>query len=257
MRIEVEREQGTTNAVVSFFDDAGVLARKEHRSIAADLIKAHRTRRALADVIAEGEGEKAAKRPRRAVLGPVADAPVAQDHTHEEFSYPVGEHEHEDKEHTHPHGHGEIVAVDDRLNRVEGDLAGEMIVLRKDLSVHGHDDKAALAHEHAAIEQQVANVASLVTGLRDRPLQTHDHPHQHEEFQGYEGQIKAIWTAILEMKRLVEGHAHPAVVHTHDMPKHEHEELAEHIAATERKANARILSTHEVGGKDRWVVEIL
>lgn len=264
MRIElVSRDDPMARYVV--YDDAGVELKQVSRDVSEEIAAARKRRKPLLDVLAEVEN---ITRPTKGMIESLsAAAPVAlttDEHTHVEFGdflRGMPDHEHGLEQHNHPHNHDALTAMAHLFGAHEQGQHDDLIEIRKQLGTHGHDEKAEIVHEHGGLTQRVENAETLLTGLRDRPVPTHDHPHQHDEFEAYEAQIKALWTAILEMKRLVEGHTHVWPVHVHDLAKHEHAEYSDaldaHVTATGLKTNARILSREEVAGKTRLIVEEL
>ena len=264
MRIElVSREDPMARYVV--YADDGAELKQVSRDVSEEIAESRKRRKPLLDVLAEVENitrPKARQNESLTAAFPVVLSP--DEHTHIEFGdflRGMPDHEHPLEQHTHPHNHDGLTALLRHFDEHEQGQHDDLVEIRKQLGTHGHDEKAEIVHEHAGLTQRVENAEVLLTGLRDRPVPSHNHPHQHDEFAAYEGQIKALWTAVMEMRRLIEGHAHPATVHTHEQVKHEHPEYSDaldaHVTATGLKTNARILSREEVAGKTRLIVEEL
>ena len=263
MRIDlVSREDPMARYVV--YADDGAELKQVSRDVSEEIAEARKRRKPLLDVLAEREN---ITRPRRqneslTAVGPVVLSP--DEHTHAEFGdflRGMPDHEHGLEQHNHPHSHDDLTALRTHFNTHEQGQHDDLVEIQKQLGTHSHGEKADIVHEHVGLTQRVENAETLLTGLRDRPVQQHDHPHNHDEFEGYEGQIKAIWTAISEIRRALEGHTHVWPVHAHEPVKHEHAEYSDaldaHVTATGLKTNARILSREEVAGKTRLIVEEL
>lgn len=252
MKIEIVSREGSQARYFVYGDDGAEL-KQVHREITADIAQARRQKRSLAAVIAESEGIE-----QPASVLPTATAPsrkgslIALEHTHAEFS-DVAEHAHPEYEHGHEHTHNDLESLLSNLAQKDAGLADALEALGRLLEAHRHP---AAVHPHPDLEAQLD---ALTTALGRSVKHEHHHehpPHSHEDLAERLGKIEQRLNLLsLEIK----SHPHPFIKHEHDDKPHGHHELAQaladHIAESDRRTNARILSREEVGGKTRLILE--
>ncbi|MGD9827086.1 MAG: hypothetical protein AB7E70_20400 [Hyphomicrobiaceae bacterium] len=265
MRIDLAERDGT-HLRYFLYDDAGNELRQVNRDCAREIEIASKQKRSLADVLLERESGERTKKQRRTALAPDRAAPVATNHTHEEFGWPVAEHEHPDlapREHEHPHSHDEIGDVDTKVTLLSNHVGETFKRLQGNLDGHGHFELARLNHGHPDLDAHLIQLDRLLRALQAAPAPEHTHPElvTLSVLQALVDRVTALEAETRALHGLLNGHGHPLPEHTHEGIAHDHPSLQraldEHIEASKRVTSARVLSRQEVNGTQRLVLEEL
>lgn len=256
-----------------WWDEQGV-EHQEDRDAFDEQVIARRRKVSLEVVLAEKHGARLAKERAVRVVPVKADAPVVKDHTHEEIVNPtIPEHGHEYASKDHPHdyaNHADISLLGFKLeqNSLEEAAAREAINRRLDEHEVSHSF-APLNHSHPAIEQRLDNLEILVTAIGEQVKRLSEakyapEKHGHGEMIVLEQAVAQLRRQLSDLDYQIEAQANKVAAHDHDRdyaPKHNHDgfamqaDLEAHIEESKRRTNARILSTEEVGGKKRIILE--
>ena len=244
-KITIRDRQGKMVRYV-VYDDDGHFLKSAHRDVSEEIAEAKRRKVSLVKVLAERERVKLAGPPPDAQEIPVlADAPVAADHTHEEFRQPVQEHDHSHRHdlpghehdlppHKHEHSHPLIPHAHDLEEHGHGLLGTRLELIERGLETALNRDLTDHEHEHSHPHKHEEEYQTLALGLVDLrrelaelrqlaearpPVPDHEHPlviHRHEAVDHSH--------PLMAHQHDVSAHSHEAVLpeHNHDVPPHEH-----------------------------------
>lgn len=246
-------------------DDRGNEVRQVEGEFPEIIAEAKRRRKGIEDVLAESLLVQVGKPDSRPIV--VVQHEVGEHHHDERYLIGLPDHGHADIDsRLAEHGHSDLEA---RLGRLSEE-ARALEAGRQDLEHGMADALTAIEREHKAHRHP----ESAPTG--------HQHPHGHEELEQALHSLGSSFTALsMRLDEIASGlsaevaaavkqltvHGHPELVHGHEhqhdylskLPEHPHpayaEALAEHEAKSARKVELRVLSTEDVGGKRRLIVE--
>ena len=181
------------------YDDEGHFLKAAHRDLSEEIAEAKSRHVALIKVLAERESVVMGPVAEAEELPPLPDAPKATEHTHEEFSYPVGEHDHE------PHEH---------------DLAPHVHPLEK----HGHDphEHPLRVHSHPLEDHPHTNLDGRLGQMEADYAAYQGHAHAHDHVHSHEEDLRPLARGMIELRRMVEDLK--ARLDERSRPEHEHPE---------------------------------
>lgn len=279
----LERDGLTARYIVR--DDDGRELRQTHRDVSKALEVARRRKINFLDVLAAEEGIVLTPLPKIAVIPVKADAPVASDHTHEEFSYPEPDrsHEHEEissrllkieallgtvtsrllevemalelaKHSGHPHTHtdefDELRGLLQLQSHKTADGAQQIRTLSELLE--DHLARGQHSHDHESVETRLGWLAEQAKIVQ---AQAHEHTadpdHEHTAIEGLLARMQSVEGTLPPQLPtrldLVERHTHPRHVHGKDeWPEHDHPEV-------EHGHHWLLVSEEDTAGKHRRI----
>ena len=191
MRIELERNGNMVSYEV--IDENNVVQKKVGAfDASSEIAEARRSRKSLASILAikEGVAEEPVARPSATIISVNPEAPMATNHSHEEFAM---FHEHDEKPDDFAakvHDH----SPDVRVGELAANLAALAAKAAQDAALHADMGHPLPAHGHLEIQSRIQELDQQV----NRWLE-HEHPHGHA---GYVSQ-----TALTEAEARAEGRA--------------------------------------------------
>ena len=188
-------------------------------------------------------------------------------HEHPQYLAALPEHEHEyaTKDHEHDWRHVHTDFVDVRKEMAEKALESDSAIrdLEGKLAVHRHTEKADAFHEHADV---TANLNVLMGRLTAQEGHVHGEvlAHSHQDvidvIAALRAEVDYIRTRLGEIEAAAQNGLRDALSGIREeianvQPKGDFVTRDEFDALTKRKGEFVLLSTQEVAGKQRWILE--
>ena len=264
MRIELLERDGD-RARYRVFDGDGREVSTTHRDVSMEIAEARRRKLGLVAILAEREGITLDRAKPVAVIPRLPDAPVAADHTHEEFA--------EAPEPEAPHEHADVDAgfkrletlLDHVLGRVQSLEQSRLISEKTEIHWDNHETEfGTLTEGIERVRRLVVGLTGIVAALGEDldKHKTERNPHKHEHEHGHDFEFKAqsdrmdlvlrehddfmakyidpapalesLRSAFAGLegavhKRLADQRSEPPLPHSHALEEVPHEHPAEHV----------------------------